>query len=63
MNGFTKCADVPGWWIKAELFDFGTKLGVAIWNGKDGPDRKRHAIRCDSFSDALAALKGWVEHP
>jgi hypothetical protein len=61
VNGFTKCADIPGWLIKAELYDLGTKLGLAVWNGEEGAGKKRHAVRCDNLSDGIAALKIWVE--
>lgn len=60
-NRYSKCADIPGWFITTEVFDFGTKLGVAIWNGKDGADKLRHAVRSDSFRAAIEQLKEWVE--
>lgn len=61
MRGYSKCADIPGWLIKPEVFDLGTKLGVAIWNGKDGTEKVRHAVRSDSFSDAVEQLKKWAD--
>lgn len=58
---YSKCADIPGWLVAVELFDFGTKLGVAIWNGDNGAGKKRHAIRSDSLSQAIPILKQWAD--
>ena len=58
---YSKCAAIPGWLIATEVFDFGTKLGVCVWNGKEGAEKVRHAVRTDSFSAAIEQLKEWAE--
>lgn len=58
-------AKLAGWEIKTHLFDFDW-WGVAIDNGKDGADRRRHAVRtpCQTETEAieyaLPALKEWA---
>lgn len=63
------CPEVPGWKMRAESFDYGKFWGVAIWNGKEGADARRHAVRTvpgvenqeDAIEAALPVLKEMAE--
>jgi hypothetical protein len=59
--------ELPGWEIKTSLFDFGTKWGVAVDNGKAPPHRRRFAVRvpdpvseAEAIELAIPVLKGWI---
>jgi hypothetical protein len=59
---------IEGWETRVEMFDFGSKWGVAVWNGKDGADRRHYGVRIpaaetsreQAIEAALPLLRQWI---